>query len=275
MHTVDIDSWTDFPGVIAKIRRDYGTRSLEINDQTETLSNEILFRGHADSDWKLETTLERTIDEKYSVPQYLQRADSVVNEIESLTKKNWGIPPFPVILKEITDVQDSLRAHLPCYEYLVYLRHHGFPSPLLDWTRSPFVAAYFAFEQCNYADRCSVFAFIETPDGGKVRSEGDVGIYSMGPYITTDIRHFSQKAQYTIATKWDSHSKTHYFASHHDVSPAIDGEQDVLIKITIPRSHRLSALRHLEDYNISHYTLFQSEDSLIRSLGLRAFELNQ
>ena len=29
----------------------------------------------------------------------------------------------------------------------------------------------------------------------------------------------------------------------------------------------------LEEYNINQYTLFQSEDSLVRAMGLRAFDL--
>jgi len=49
----------------------------------------------------------------------------------------------------------STRAHfgdfeLPAYEFMAYLRHNGFPSPLLDWTRSPYVAAYFAFRDMWY-----------------------------------------------------------------------------------------------------------------------------
>lgn len=276
MRTVDLDSWADFPNAIAEVRGEFGTRSVELDDDRRALLvNDILFRGQSDSEWQLQTTLERTTEEKYSIPRYLQRADSVVNEIESLTGKNWGLPSYPEIVKQISVVQDSLRPNLPCYEYLVYLRHHGFPSPLLDWTRSPYVAAYFALEQPHDAERCCVFAFIERPDGGKTLRGGDALIKSMGPYITTHIRHFAQKACYTIATQWDANDKTHYFCSHHSVASPLVGEQDLLIRITIPRSDRVVALRQLEDYNINHYTLFQSEDSLVRSLGLRAFELDE
>jgi hypothetical protein len=273
MRTIDLDSWADFSNAIAEIRSNYGTHSIELDSSTRTRSNEILFRGQSHCSWELRTTLERTTDEKYSIYRYLQRANSVVNEIESLTGKNWQLPSFPDIGKEIDVSRDPLLPHLPCYEYLVYLRHHGFPSPLLDWTRSPYVAAYFALEQSNDAERCCVFAFIETPYGGKTISGGDEQIKSLGPFITTHSRHFSQKASYTIATQWDEVKKTHVFCSHHTVAPMNVKKQDILIKITIPLSDRIVALKQLEDYNINHYTLFQSEDSLVRSLGLRAFEL--
>jgi hypothetical protein len=38
-------------------------------------------------------------------------------------------------------------------------------------------------------------------------------IRSMGPHVTTDIRHFAQKAWYTIATRWDDKKKVHYFTT--------------------------------------------------------------
>ncbi len=274
MKTVNLESWTDFSTQIAEIRAELGTRVVELGDERKEVPNDIVFRGQPDSEWELKTTLERTTSATYSVKKYLQRANSVVNEIESVTGTKWHLPPYPEIVEEITTRQEVFCPYLPHYEYLVYLRHHGFPSPLLDWTRSPYIAAYFAMEQASTAERCSVFAFIERPVGIKTAGRHDTIITSMGPYITTDTRHFAQKASYTIATQWDDNTKAHYFRSHQAVTRRSICKQDVLIKITIPRTDRESALKQLEDYNINHYTLFRSEDSLIRSLGLRAFELD-
>ncbi|MBN1866980.1 FRG domain-containing protein [Candidatus Sumerlaeota bacterium] len=277
MQEMKLNSWAEFPNAIAKVRAKSGTHSILCNGQQILLENEILFRGQPDSEWNLKTTLERATERathaEYSIERYLQRADSVVNEIESLTGKKWQLPPYPEIVKEIEESQGR-GPHLPHYDYLVYLRHHGFPSPLLDWTSSPYIAAYFALEPLSDAERCSVFAFIETPEGRKSASPGWAGIKPTGPYVTTDIRHFAQKARYTFSTRWDEERKTYYFCSHHSEPPPHSIViQDVLIKITFPRSDRIAALRQLEDYNINHYTLFQSEDSLVRSLGIRAFDL--
>jgi hypothetical protein len=268
--TIDLESWSEFPKTISRIRADYGSHSVQVND-TESInrSNTILFRGHADAEWKLRTTLERTTAEAYSVERYFQLADSCVNEIESFTGRNWMLKTFPEIRAEIKERQDFMRVHLPYYEYLVYLRHHGFPSPLLDWSSSPYIAAYFAFEPSVNAGRCAVFAFIETPLGHKSGRGPDCKIHTMGPHVTTHSRHFAQKASYTIATAWSTETNKHTFCSHHDVS-SHGGQQDVLIRVTMPQSDRTQALMELDDLNINHYTLFQTEDALIRTMALRA-----
>ncbi|MEM9352482.1 MAG: FRG domain-containing protein [Planctomycetota bacterium] len=271
METVHLDSWTEFPKAIAEIRADYGMRTRRIPGlEPIHLGNNILFRGHADSTWRLETTLERASTRKYTPQKYFRCVDRQINELESTTGKRWGLPSIQEIDRDIEEKQDFMRCYLPHYDLLAYLRQHGFPSPLLDWTASPYVAAYFALEGVSEAEHCSVFAFIEMPDG--MKSGGDDMpnmIRTIGPYVTTDPRHFLQKSQYTISTNWDRHSKTHTFCSHHDVSEAFE-EQDVLIKITIPRSDRAKALQQLDEFNINHYTLFHSEDALIHALGLRA-----
>ena len=48
--------------------------------------------------------------------------------------------------------------------------------------------------------------------------------------------------------------------------------QDVLIKINIPRPERLHILNKLDTYNINHFSLIQSEESLLRSLAFKEIE---
>lgn len=265
--TVDIDSWTEFAQAVDDIRK---------NITNPNLASEILFRGQSNSQYPLKTTLERTTSNPYTVSSYIQKADSAINEIESLTGKQWNLPSFKQIRSDIEKTQDVIRPNIPeyCYSYLVYLRHHGFPSPLLDWTRSPYIAAFFAFESQNNSDRCAVYSFIEAPNGMKAKADNRPNITSIGKYITTHIRHYSQKASYTIATEWDEKENLHRFCPHESIVPQPFIPQDLLFKITIPRSERVKALKQLDDeYNINAYTLFQSEDSLVKTLGLRAFEL--
>ena len=99
-------------------------------------------------------------------------------------------------------------------------------------------------------------------------------IHLQGPYVTTDKRHFAQKAWYTIATEWSYQDKCHYFCNHERVFQHNDPSQDVLFKVILPIKLKAHALKNLQDYNINHFSLFQSEDSLIESMAMKRFDLN-
>ena len=273
MRTIDLDSWDDLPQALAELRDELGADpGLGPERQYHKRGPTLLFRGHADSQWGLETTLERWSERQFTVQEYLRRAHSCVNEIESVTGREWHLRTVAQIEEEIVSQQMPSKVHLPHYDFLVYLRHHGFPSPLLDWTTSPFVAAYFAYEQQTAAERCGLFAFVRQPtDEGQ--PVGERLIQTQGPKVTAHVRHFSQKAWYTTSTRWNAEQQSHTFVPHLPSDVGDQGPRELFWRITLPRRDRLKALRNLEDYNINHFTLYQTDDALIRTMTLRTFVL--
>jgi hypothetical protein len=234
----NLKNWEDFRIVIKDIRERYGYHEFAVgNDKTYKRKNVVLFRGQLNANWRLETTLERKTEKSYSVSQYLSMVTRLVHELEAYTGRKWEIPDMPFIQKEIEEKHDDLFGpYIPHYDYLVYLRHHGYPSPLLDWTGSPYVAAYFAMSEPSQDEKVAIFVYIDSTTSGKSFWGVTPIIKVLGPYVSTDKRHFIQQAWYTTATKWSEKKSQHMFCSHHEVfdQPNSRNTQDILIKISLP-----------------------------------------
>jgi len=86
-----------------------------------------------------------------------------------------------------------------------------------------------------------------------------------GPGVRSTVRHFSQQCWYTIATSFEN--RLHRYVPHESA------DLERAAKITLPVSDRLEALRELRRYNITRFTLFHTEDDLVRTLALEELEL--
>jgi hypothetical protein len=259
----DLSTWQDFEAQLHELR---GNRSLR-KAGVATHVSDLLFRGHRDHAWKLETTLERQAKGNLSLRQYYRLISAARPQIQTVLGSTWNVPEYPDYQKWLEASDTFMPGDFPGYDYMVYLRHHGFPSPLLDWTRSPYVAAYFAFAGATATDQqVSVYVYLEYAGGGKARSTGKAHIHGMGPYVSTHRRHFLQQSEYTICLRRDEEWR---YASHEEAFARNDDAQDLLWKLNLPSSERLNVLKHLDAHNINAFSLFGTEDALMHTVALR------
>jgi len=227
----------------------------------------ILFRGHSRASWGLETTLERYGKKNLSLEAYLRYLSRVKPAIESFTDRafsfhfsNGSTEGRTFILSDVSFLKGQ-------YEFMVYLRHHGFPTPLLDWTRSLYVALYFACSGPMHDEDSVLYMYVENLGYGKGGLVGGPEITTLGQYVTAHKRHFIQQSNYTaciaeIDSEWCFHP-------HEAATGTSSDTQDRIYKVLIPSHLRRTILRRLDSMNINAFSLFGTEEALMETLAFR------
>jgi hypothetical protein len=259
-----LDCWEEFETEISQIFKDLQNRRKE----TGLYVSHPLFRGHAKESWRLKTTLERYSEKEYSISDYYQIILAIAPAVESFTSKSWDISSDEIIER----AYPAPPAAPPRYDFMIYLRHHGFPSPLLDWSRSPYVAAFFAFQPRPESEdnNIAIYSYVEYYGGAKSGRSDQARIIGLGPYVHTHKRHFVQQCEYTICRKYVENN--YIYCNHEEAFQMNESEQDILTKYLIPRSERAKVLSKLDFMNINAFSLFANEESLMATLAYQEIE---
>ncbi|CAL77402.1 hypothetical protein BRADO3625 [Bradyrhizobium sp. ORS 278] len=101
-----------------------------------------VYRGQESNTWRLRTFFHRS--GRSDLMRFIR---SDINQLHAH-------------LSSLTEHHFNLKDELEYAAFCNLVQHHGYPTPLLDWTRSPFIAAYFAFRRRRADDgNARIFIF--------------------------------------------------------------------------------------------------------------------
>lgn len=211
-----------------------------------------VFRGQALSTWRLRSTLDRTLD-GVDTSRVSKKRFMAYHQLRSKHLENF---------KYAARGRRSLHGGQKMQEdhWWALGQHYGLATPLLDWTESPYVAAYFAFQDPSHGEDgfaaiyCLSRPLIEKrisqlkAELGGGYDPGDV-VRFLSPLAEDNARLINQRGLFTISpgeiclVDW---IRTYFKGS---------GDTPLLV-VKIPRSQRSVALRQMNRMNVSSLTLF-------------------
>lgn len=224
----------------------------------------LFFRGQAQSQWGLVSTYRRLVSPG-EPGAYWQLLNLVHDYIATWTGRSW-----------------NLDNNIELASFLGFLQHNGFPTPLLDWTRSPYAAAYFAFEGVNDAkpesDHVAVFAFdhlvwsLDWKQIYDVQFDGD-HVSVLQSQSRGNHKQLLQQGAYTFSTV---HDQAVHIAACEAKHVADHGtSKTYLVKHTISVHEKPIVMRDLGFMGISAMTLFPSVEGVCRHLANALFPAPQ
>lgn len=222
-----VDTWDDLRNII---------------DSYSTKMNQYIFRGHRKNEWKLESSLRRMLSEFYPGKQsdWNVKKHNIYDSFMSNIRGRSNIPFGPLEPNE-----DEIWA---------LGRHYGLYTPLLDWTRSPYVALFFAlWKTTDSGDGFRALWALHVSDIEKIncehRKKGAAKLVDIiNPMTNETSRLVNQNGLFlNIPLNLDLEAW---------VNEGIDTKEITLNKISFPEKIRNNTIAILNNMNINNLSLF-------------------
>jgi hypothetical protein len=237
----------------------------------DDFSENWAYRGQANAEWLLENAIERT--------DFIQLYKGV--EADFLAEFQRGARNY--LQKDQT----------PEYliEWLALMQHHGAPTRLLDFSKSPFIAAYFAFEQCaSWADHhiaiwavninylrgqaldClnNLFANELEISGNRINETVFEKIfYQNSCSLIFPVEPFRMNRRYSLQQSIFVSTGNSFEPFMKQLGFLKDKIEKAVVKIELPTALQKEVLRDLQKMNLHRASLFPDLDGYAASLRLR------
>lgn len=256
---ISVETNSDHEGGIMILTRDYLIRNLSEGVITADLSSweefskmvtgrvlntgNYIWRGQRSPDWLLESTFDRMLKK-------LDHSDSL-RYLKNLKLGSGGRGELNSENPESDD--DWWAAGL----------HYGQVTPLLEWTISPFIAAYFAFcKDGNQPERRAIYAFAqrvalvinkELKIMNPGTNEDDLFVKYINPSFDDNSRLANQSGLFTKSPTGVDIER--WVRENFSV---VSKAKVILLKLTLPGTERTAFLKALNRININKSTLFPS-----------------
>ena len=222
----------------------------EIVSEDIEADDSYVYRGQSDATWSLTSSLFRT--------------DIVTNPSNIIGYVNYILPKVQEPVEAWSDQSWNLADFHGLAEFIAFLQHNGFPTPLLDFAASPYIAAYFAFEGVNHfypkSDSVSIYRFNRNLWSKKFPDKTDIAdtnpkVSIIMPYIRGNKKMAIQQGLFLYANISDIEA---HIRSHEEF------EGQYLSKYTLAVDERPFVIKELSLMGISAVQLNPSIESVCK-----------
>ncbi len=216
--------------------------------------SKYLFRGQKNP-WKLRTSLHRR--GRYRISQFTDK------DVKQLHQK----------LSAITSHYFDLSVPNQNGSFFNLLQHHGYPTPLLDWSYSPYVSAFFAFRDwpIKYMGKGDARIYIFDNETWQKKFSQIQNLdppcphLSVSEFIAIDNPRLVPQQAVTTITNIDD-------IEAYVIEKELETKVKFLQAIDIPASDRTEAMRDLKFMGITAGSMFPSIDGVCEELKEANFD---